>query len=478
MDSLERAAIKALCESSLLFFARYFFKQRFGDRFIVNPHHTVICKELQDLVEGTSVANIGEPGPTEILIINVPPRYTKTELAVINFVPWCYVRNPGSKFIHLSYSDKLVLDNSAQIRDLMKLKAFQELWPISFREDVDAKGLWRTDAGGGFLASPAGGSVTGFGAGATSLGCFGKAFAGALLIDDPLKPSDARSDLVRQTINERLPGTFMSRRNSRETPIILTMQRIHENDMTGYVLAGKTGLRVRHIKLPALDEEGTALWPHKHTADELRAMRRASPYIFSGQYQQEPTPAEGVVLKREWIQHDISGDYPVMKRIVVAIDPAVTAHVGSDETGIVVCGLGIDGRGYILDDVSGILTPDQWANRAVNSYDYYEADLIIGEVNNGGDLVESNVRAKARHVNFKAVRASRGKVIRLEPVAALYERGLITHCKHFDKLETQMCGFNPEKMGKSPDRLDALVWGLTELMLSGHDSFQTKLKGM
>ncbi len=173
---------------------------------------------------------------------------------------------------------------------------------------------------------------------------------------------------------------------------------------------------------------------------------------------------EGGLVKRDWIGR---GEASGMLRVVVAIDPAVTANPDSDETGIVVCGLGVDGRGYVLDDISGRLTPEHWARRAVNAYDHHGADLIVGEVNNGGDLVERNIRAVAPHVNFRSVRASRGKIVRLEPVAVLYERRLITHVRLFDQLESQLCGYNPQTLDKSPDRIDALVWGLPSLCFWG-----------
>lgn len=189
--------------------------------------------------------------------------------------------------------------------------------------------------------------------------------------------------------------------------------------------------------------------------------------------------AEGGLVKREHIRHLKPGEpVPDMVRIVVAIDPSVTANGSSAECGITVQGKGVDGRGYLLDDVSGVLTPEQWANRAVNAYDYYQADAIVGEVNNGGDLVERNIRAVDPSVNFKAVRATRGKLIRLEPVAACYARGEIIHAKHFDKLESQLCSYNPETMDKSPDRMDAAVWGFTDLLLSGNIGGTVKLRGI
>lgn len=156
---------------------------------------------------------------------------------------------------------------------------------------------------------------------------------------------------------------------------------------------------------------------------------------------------------------------PEMKRIVVAIDPAVTSGVDSDETGIMVVGKGMDDKGYVIKDLSCKATPDQWARKAVDAYKEFQADRIIAEVNNGGDLVQTVLRTVDPDIPYKAVRASRGKVARAEPIAALYEQKRIRHLGSFPELEDQMCAFVPDKLESSPDRVDALVWGMTELML-------------
>lgn len=164
---------------------------------------------------------------------------------------------------------------------------------------------------------------------------------------------------------------------------------------------------------------------------------------------------------------------PPMRRIVVAIDPAVTSNENSDETGIIVAGLGTDGHGYILEDGTSKerLSPDKWAARAVRRFHKWQADRVVAEVNNGGDLVEVVIRAYGdTSVSYKAVRASRGKITRAEPVAALYEQGRVHHCGHFPELENQMCEYNPTTDKKSPDRMDALVWAITELMLGENDT--------
>jgi predicted phage terminase large subunit-like protein len=155
------------------------------------------------------------------------------------------------------------------------------------------------------------------------------------------------------------------------------------------------------------------------------------------------------------------GSAPQLTRVVVAIDPAVTGNEDSDETGIVVAGL-LDGKYYVLADLSLRGSPDQWARQAVEAYHHYGADRIVAEVNNGGDLVEKVIRTIDRSVPYTAVRASRGKILRAEPIAALYEQGKVFHCGTFKELEDQMTSYTPTSR-KSPDRLDALVWALTEL---------------
>ena len=159
------------------------------------------------------------------------------------------------------------------------------------------------------------------------------------------------------------------------------------------------------------------------------------------------------------IRHD---QIPGLVRVVVAIDPAVTAGEGSDETGIVVCGLGSDGVGYVLEDLSLSSSPLDWARTAIGAYQRHRADRVIGEANNGGDLIETVLRTVDPSVSYRSVHATRGKLIRAEPIAALYEQGRIRHVGAFPDLEDQICEWVPGM--SSPDRMDALVWAFTELM--------------
>lgn len=156
---------------------------------------------------------------------------------------------------------------------------------------------------------------------------------------------------------------------------------------------------------------------------------------------------------------------PDLRRIVVAIDPAVTSGDDADETGIVVAGLGVDGHAYVLDDLTCRVSPDAWARRAVEAFDRYGADRIVVERNNGGDMVAMVLRQVRADVPITTVVASRGKHIRFEPVGALYEQGRVHHVGSFAALEDQICAFTPAgyEGGASPDRADALVWAATDL---------------
>jgi len=173
--------------------------------------------------------------------------------------------------------------------------------------------------------------------------------------------------------------------------------------------------------------------------------------------------------RRHWFEEARVETAPEMQRIVVALDPPVTATASSDACGIVVAGLGVDKRAYVLADrtIQG-RTPEIWANAALSAYDDFEADRMVAEVNQGGDLVISVLQQFRENFPVVKVRATRGKWVRAEPVAALYAEGRVVHAGRFDALEDQMCAFGADGTvkGRSPDRADALVWAITDLLLS------------
>jgi phage terminase large subunit-like protein len=180
----------------------------------------------------------------------------------------------------------------------------------------------------------------------------------------------------------------------------------------------------------------------------------------------------GALWRREDIDSGRLNSAPDdLERVIVAVDPAASSEERSDENGIVVVGLARDkdgyARGYVLEDASIRGTPEEWSRRAVQMYRKWEADRIVAEKNNGGEMVETVIRTADRSVPVKLVHATRGKVVRAEPISALYEQHRVHHVGQFDELEDQMCLFSIDNVRNSstgsPDRVDALVWGLTEI---------------
>lgn len=175
---------------------------------------------------------------------------------------------------------------------------------------------------------------------------------------------------------------------------------------------------------------------------------------------------EGALWRMKNIENNRVTKLPDLKRIVIPIDPAATSHADSDETGIVPVGIDFNGIGYVLDDLSGIHTPNKWANIAINQYDKYKADRIIGEANNGGDMIETILRNIDKSVSYQKVWASRNKQTRAEPIAALYEQNRVKHYGNLSELESEMTTWDATEGARSPNRIDSLVWGLSHLMLN------------
>ncbi|HDZ39699.1 MAG TPA: PBSX family phage terminase large subunit [Marinobacter sp.] len=197
------------------------------------------------------------------------------------------------------------------------------------------------------------------------------------------------------------------------------------------------------------------LYDEQHTRDRYG-------HIWLGDY--EPA-AIGAIWNRLILHNGRVEEAPEMSRIVVSVDPAVSSEEKSNEHGIIVAGIGSDGRGYVLDDVTCKGGPQQWAERAIAALDRYEADAIVIEINQGGDMVKHTLKTIRPNLRIIEVRATRGKHVRAEPIAALYTTGKISHVGAFPQLEDQLCLFTAagyEGEG-SPDRADALVWALTQL---------------
>lgn len=397
------------------------------------------------------------------LAIFMPPRHGKSQTAARLFPAWFLGRNPTKRVILTGYAASLVDKHSRFTRNLIATDRYQDVFPgVALAEDSAARNSWDIALHeGGMDAMGINGAITGKG-------------AHLLIIDDPVRGrQEAESALMR----ERTWDSYTNDLYTRLEPggaVVLIMTRWNDDDLAGRMLRRTSGWKV--IRLPALAEAGdllkrpagTALWAARYPAARLEEIRGdVGFYAFTALYQQAPKSREGALFKAGWIDDARVKQAKDLRRIVVAVDPAATSSSGSDETGIVVAGMAYKDRvseGYILADGSLRGSPDAWARAAIGLYRKYKADAIVVETNQGGEMATNTLRTIDRNVRVVSVTAKRGKALRAEPVAALYEQGRVHHVGNFDKLEDQMCQWTPTD-NTSPDRLDALVWALTELML-------------
>lgn len=397
-------------------------------------------------------------GETKRLIINIPPRYGKTELAVKNFIAYGLALNPQSKFIHLSYSDDLALDNSSQTKEYIESESFQSIWPMNLKKDAQGKKKWFNEFGGGCYATASGGAITGFGAGVTD----SEKFSGAIIIDDPLKPDDAHSEVKRKSVNERYNGTIRSRVNDRNTPIIVIMQRLHEDDMSGFLLNGGSGEDWEHLCLPALDENNNPLWEQKHTFEELEQIRQSSRYNFSGQYMQKPSPEEGGEWRKEWFEIVDKSFLPLGLKYELIIDGAYTKETKNDPTGLQV-GVKYNNDYYILSSIDKYLEMPElikFIPEYINSLGV-DVKMILVEPKASGksikQLIQSQTFYNITEINTKFVKVS--KIERARTSSPYCEGGRIKLIKggwndHF----LEQIAIFPN--GKHDEHIDLTAYGI------------------
>ncbi|MET3627138.1 phage terminase large subunit [Burkholderia sp. 572] len=392
--AIERAVLKAKCERDHLFFSRYFFKHRQAIKFRVNWHHVLIADTVQRVIDGT-LKNV---------VINVPPGSSKTELVAINLIARGLALNPRARFLHISYSDDLALLNSETARDIVASDEYQALWPLKVADDAKSKKRWNVlvdgKKAGGVYAVSLGGQITGFRAGHMAEG-----WQGALIIDDPLKVEDAYSKTNRDKANRKLLSTVKSRKANPDTPIIVIMQRLAEEDPTGFIKAGKLPGDWEFIEIPALitdeyvaklpahirdrveceerDEDGRySYWPYKEPLQELLALEKADAYVFNGQYMQRPSPlGGGIIQSGKFLRY---GALPQLQYRKIFADTAQKTAERNDYSVFECWGLGYDNRLYLIDLVRGKWKAPELKRRAI---DFWNKHAAIGADDPGAPVL-------------------------------------------------------------------------------------------
>lgn len=430
--------------TDLLAFTEWSFHTIKKQAFRRNWHHVKIAQKLEDVVLGK----------TKRLIINMPPRYTKTEMAVVNFIPWALQLAPDAEFIHTSYSKTLAANNTANAKDIVLNEHYQQAFQnVTVKIDSKSKADWRTTKGGVVYAAGAGGTITGFGAGKNRDG-----FGGAIIIDDPHKPDEATSDVIRQGVIDWFGNTIESRVNNPDTPIIVIMQRLHQEDLSGWLLDGGNGEEWDHLCLPA-EMNGRPIWPWKHSAQKLAQMRHKNPYVYAGQYMQSPVPLEGGLIRKDWIMTYYAKPVEFL-RVVQSWDTAYKDKQHNDPS---VCTTWIQTRkGYFLVDVfvKRMRYPEvkQMAKQMAARW---KPDAVLIEDKGSGQSLIQELRDET-HITVIAIEPTADKVTRLMAVTSEYEAGRVYHpekAEWLDAYESELYLFPNSKHDDQVDSTSqAIKW--------------------
>lgn len=423
-----------------------------------------------DLLAQAIAATHAEPDGR--LLVHMPPRHGKTLLTGQWAPAWALSQNPELRVILASYTLELARDNSVGTRSIVRELMATEQAGVALAADSTAAHRWHTADGGGVYAVGLGGSITGFG-------------GDIIIVDDPVK---SREDAESPTFRARAWDWYRDTLYTRLEPgasLIVVATRWHPDDLPGRILkhAATTGETWRVINLPALADAGDPLgrapgdplWPERYDVPALERIRATlGPRGWASLYQQQPiATAGGAYWTAELVEQAQAAapdELPTFARLVVSVDPPASSEPGADEAGIVVCGCERPPlrRGAVLEDLSGVMDPEAWGKAAVEAFVRWRADTVVAEKNQGGEMVRAVIHAAARKMGVprppvRLVHARRGKALRAEPVAQQFRQGNVWMRGSLPRLADQMLSWTPESTD-SPDRLDAMVHGLTHVM--------------
>lgn len=444
--------------TDLLAFTRHMFARRKGATFKVAPHHIAVCSALERVVIGR----------TRRLIINIPPRSGKTELAVKNFLSWCMGNFPDSEFIHASYSKRLATTNTWEARAIMQHEAFAEIFgPPDFRDDSNAKDEFRTGTGGIVYATGADGTITGYGAGKMR-----DTFGGAIVIDDPHKAGEGNSETMRQNVLDWFSTTMESRKNSPDTPIILIMQRLHEMDLTGWLLNGGNGEHWDHLNIPARDAAGDSFWPDQFPPEMLDRLERSNSYVFAGQYMQRPAPIGGGIIKDAWWQYYT--EPPAMEWRAMYADTAQKTGQQNDYSVIQCWGKSRTGKAVLLDQIRGKWEAPELLVHARAFWAKHKAGAAplrafkVEDKVSGTGLIQT---LKREGIPMVAIQRDRDKVTRAYDAAPMIESGNVLLPRNAAFLSDLLAEATVFPNGAHDDQLDPLFDAISDMTQGPQSDF-------
>ena len=430
------------------------FKARKGTELSEAPFHVDLCNALEKCVTGE----------TTRLIINIPPRSGKTLIAVKDFMAWNMGNFPDSEFIHASYSKTLASSNTSETRAIMQHEAFADIFgKPNLRTDSNAKDHFQTTDGGVVYATGAEGTITGFGAGKMREG-----FGGAIIIDDPHKASEATSDTMRANVQEWFTVTMESRLNNRDAPIIVIMQRLHEDDLSGWLLGGGNGEKWDHLCIEAIRPDGLSFWPGNSNfdIDNLKRKEASNSYVFAGQYMQRPAPIGGGIIKDKWWKYWTV--LPEIAHRTIYADTALKTKEQNDYSVFQCWATSKDGGKYLIDQIRGKWEAPELMTQARSFWNKHKAEKGCGFLRafkvedkaSGTGLIQSLARER---IPITGIQRNIDKVTRGLDAAPQIETGNVYLPQDAPWLSDFLAESSAFPNGKHDDQLDPMFDAVTDV---------------
>jgi len=422
-------------------------------------HHNIIAKELEELEK-----KIIDPKEEKIsfLLLELPPRHGKSQLASINFPAWFLGRNPDKEIITASYSSDLAIDFGSKTRELFSTDVYQNIFNIKLKADDRSKAKWRTEKGGSYISVGVGGAMTGRG-------------TNCLIIDDPFKNREEADSLV---IREKIWDWFTSTAFTRLEPrgvVILIMTRWHVDDLAGRIidnLKERDDINFKRLKFPAVAiedeyikeekvrEKGVALWESKYNLDQLNSIRRTIGIMdWSALYQQSPILVDNPYFKDDWFNYYNEEDIKNKElEYFMTVDLAISDKEESDET--VILTIGKDNnlkRWYIINIIHGNLNPLQTIDAIFSEFlKYNHLKIGIESVAYQKALlyfINEKMNSSNIYLPIMEIKSNKSKELRIKGLSPLYQSGIIRHKKEHFKLESQLLNFPKDKHDDLADAL-------------------------
>jgi len=451
------ATANVCCES----FKRYLLSVFYiinGTKFKLKPFHKLVIKKLQALVESKNTKRN--------LALCLPVGSGKS-LITEYFITWCFARSVNNTFCYTSHSDRLINKLSKECKDIIENEHWQLLFEHPLKQD-DRQRVNFSFAGAknrtGLTAGTTGGAITGLDAGNPNI----EGFSGALIIDDPMDAGNARYETARDEVVTYYDEKLSTRRRTPETPTILIMQRLHLDDLVGWIEKNEPDLW-DIVKVPALDENNNSFWPERYPVEELEHIRSVNNFKFQSQYQQEPIAAGGAVIKTEWFKYYPTNLEFKYKAIYITADTAQKVREHNDFSVFMVWGITQQGKLHLLDEVRGKWEAPDLKKQVKNLWLRWAdglnwvpcSGIYIEDKASGTGLIQELAAETA--IPVLPLQADKDKLTRLEAVLSHIEAGnvLLPDSPENNKELIAECeAFTRDDSHKHDDQVDTLVYGI------------------